>query len=205
MKVFSMNGLSRAYLQTSFFIILITIPIHAEIITRQVRLSSKLMPKRQTVLLNRRATLWNVNNLLEDPEGRTMDKMGTTTSQRAIWKDRTGTSMVKISKIWRTSPIWKKKEPPWGQTADRAGNRDKVRMAWLRIKLYPLRRDLKEGRPRNNLVGHTIRRRRTNKRLISSTQGVLTENLGLLKAQLSREPMVVNNSSKVWCNSQALT
>ena len=202
MKVFSMNGSSRAYLQTLFFIILTTIPIHAVIITRQVRLSSKLMPKRQTVLLNRRATLWNVNNLLEDPEGRTMDKMGTTTSQRAIWKDRTGTSMVKISKIWRTSPIWKKKEPPWGQTADRAGNRDKVRMAWRRIKLYPHRRDLKEG---SNLVGISIRRRRTKKRLISSTQGVLTENLGLLKAQLSREPMVVNNSSKVWCNSQALT
>ena len=65
-----------------------------------------------------------------------------------------------------------------------------------RIKLYPHRRDLKEGRRRVQME-ISIRRRRTNKRPISSTQGVLTENLVLLKAQLYREPMEVSNSSKV--------
>lgn len=203
MKVFSMNGLSRAYLPTSFFIILITIPIHAEIITRQVRLNSKLMPKRQMALPNRRAILWNVSNLPEDPTSKTLHKMGITISQLAIWKDRTGTSMVKISNSWRTSPTWKKKEPLWGQTADRADNLDRVRMGRLRIKLYPHRRDLKEGSPSNNRVG--IRPRRTSRPPITSTQGVLTENLGSLKAQLFREPMEVNNSSKVWCNFQVQT
>ena len=213
MKVFSMNGSSRAYLQTLFFIILTTIPIHAVIITRQVRLSSILMPKRQIVvaLRNLRAILWNVNNLLGDQTSKTME---TTINLLAIWKDRTGTSMVKISNSWRTSPTWKKKESPWGQTADRADNRDKVRMAWLRIKLYPHRRDLKEVKPLSNLVVISIRRKRTN-RPISSTQGVLTENLGSIKALLSREPMEVNNSSeipnkispksKVWCNFQVQT
>lgn len=203
MKVFSMNGLSRAYLPTSFFIILITIPILAEIIiTRQVRLNSILMPQRQMVHPNRRAILWNVSNLPEDPTSKTPHKMGTI-SQLAIWKDhRTGTSMVKISNSWRTSPTWKKKEPPWGQTADRADNLDRVRMGRLRIKLYPHRRDLKEGSP-NNRVG--IRPRRTSRLPITSTQGVLTENLGSLKAQLFREPMEVNNSSKVWCNFQVQT
>ena len=202
MKVFSMNGLSRAYLPTSFFIILITIPIHAEIITRQVRLNSKLMPKRQMALPNRRAILWNVSNLPEDPTSKMLHKMGITISQLAIWKDRTGTSMVKISSRRRTSLTWKKKEPLWGQTADRADNLDRVRMGRLRIKLYPHRRDLKEGSP-NNRVG--IRPRRTSRPPITSTQGVLTENLGSLKAQLFREPMEVNNSSKVWCNFQVQT
>lgn len=197
-----MNGLSRAYLQTSFFIILTTIPIHAVIITRQVRLNRILMPKRQIVLRNRRAILWNVNNLLGDPTSKPME---TTISQLAIWKDRTGTSMVKISNSWRTSPTWKKKESLWGQTADRADNRDKVRMVWIRTKLYPHLRDLKEVRPLSNLVDISIRRKRTHKRPISSTQGVLTENLGLLKALLSREPMEVNSNSKVWCNFQVQT
>ena len=96
MKVFNMNGLSRACLQTSFFIILTTILIRAETITRQALLSSILTPRRRTALPNLRVTRWSDNNLPGDPI-KILDKTTLIISRLVIWKDKIETSMAKTS------------------------------------------------------------------------------------------------------------